>query len=81
MDCQCGHRFCGPVIKNGKVYLLDRDDKVGDKLRCLDLSSGKNSGIFGYEAPGSVMFPGSRSVPALDGNRIYSCGPMETSIA
>ena len=26
-------------------------------------------------APGSVMFPGSRSVPAIDGNRIYSCGP------
>ncbi len=28
-----------------------------------------------YEAPGSVMFPGSRSVPTIDGNHIYSCGP------
>ncbi len=70
-----GIGFGGPVIKEGKVYLLDRDDKVGDKLRCLDLSSGKELWNFGYPAPGSVMFPGSRSVPAIDGNRIYSCGP------
>jgi outer membrane protein assembly factor BamB len=70
-----GIGFGGPVIKDGKVYLLDRDDKVGDKMRCLDLSSGKELWNFGYEAPGSVMFPGSRSVPVLDGNRVYSCGP------
>jgi len=70
-----GIGFGGPVIKDGKVYLLDRDDKVGDKLRCFDLSNGKELWNFGYPAPGSVMFPGSRSVPAIDGNRIYSCGP------
>jgi hypothetical protein len=70
-----GIGFGGPVIKNGKVYLLDRDDKIGDKLRCFDLSNGKELWNFAYEAPGSVMFPGSRSVPTLDGNLIYSCGP------
>jgi outer membrane protein assembly factor BamB len=70
-----GIGYGGPVIKNGKVYLLDRDDKVGDKLRCFDLSSGKELWNFGYDAPGSVMFPGSRSVPIIDGNLIYSCGP------
>jgi outer membrane protein assembly factor BamB len=70
-----GVGYGGPVVKDGKVYLLDRDDKVGDKLRCFDLSTGKELWNFAYDAPGSVMFPGSRSVPALDGNRIYSCGP------
>jgi outer membrane protein assembly factor BamB len=70
-----GIGFGGPVVKDGKVYLLDRDDKVGDKLRCFDLSNGKELWSFGYDAPGSVMFPGSRSVPVLDGNYIYSCGP------
>ena len=70
-----GIGYGGPVVRDGKVYLLDRDDKVGDKLRCFDLSSGKELWNFGYDAPGSVMFPGSRSVPALVGNRIYSCGP------
>lgn len=70
-----GIGFGGPVIKEGKVYLLDRDDKVGDKLKCFDLSNGKELWSFGYDAPGSVMFPGSRSVPTLDGNLIYTVGP------
>jgi outer membrane protein assembly factor BamB len=70
-----GIGYGGPVIKDGKIYLLDRDDKVGDKMRCFDLSSGKELWSFGYNAPGSVMFPGSRSVPVIDGNLIFSCGP------
>jgi len=70
-----GIGYGGPVVKDGKVYLLDRDDEVGDKLRCFDLSNGEELWLFEYEAPGSVMFPGSRSVPTIDGNHIYSCGP------
>jgi outer membrane protein assembly factor BamB len=69
-----GIGFGGPVIKDGKVYLLDRDDKVGDNLRCLDLSNGKELWNFAYDAPGNVMFPGSRSVPIVEGNNVYSCG-------
>jgi outer membrane protein assembly factor BamB len=69
-----GRGFGGPVIKAGKVYLLDRDDAVGDKLRCLDLATGQELWQFAYDAPGSAMFPGSRSVPTVDGNRLYSCG-------
>ena len=70
-----GIGFGGPVVKDGKVYLLDRDDKVGDNLRCLDLSNGKELWNFAYDAPGRVMFPGSRSVPIVDDNHVYSCGP------
>jgi len=70
-----GIGYGGPVVKDNKVYLLDRDDKVGDKMTCFDLSSGKELWNFAYASPGSVMFPGSRSVPAIDGNLIYSCGP------
>jgi len=70
-----GIGYGGPVVKDGKVYLLDRDDKVGDNMRCFNLSSGKELWNFGYEAHGSVMFPGSRSVPIVDGNYVYSCGP------
>jgi len=70
-----GIGFGGPVVKDSKVYLLDRDDEVGDIMRCFDLSDGEELWNFGYEAPGSVMFPGSRSVPTLDGNHVYSCGP------
>lgn len=69
-----GRGFGGPVISDGKVYLLDRDDEVGDSLRCWDLSNGEELWHFDYDAPGSVMFPGSRSVPTIDGGYVYSCG-------
>ncbi len=69
-----GKGFGGPVVKDGKVYLLDRDDKLGDNLRCLDFSNGKELWNFAYDAPGTVMFPGSRSVPTVDGDKVYSCG-------
>lgn len=70
-----GIGYGGPVVKEGKVYLLDRDDKVGDNLRCFDLTTGKELWNYAYEAPGAVMFPGSRSVPVVDDAHVYSCGP------
>lgn len=36
-----GAGFGGPAVSGGNVYLLDRDEKVGDTLRVLDLASGK----------------------------------------
>jgi outer membrane protein assembly factor BamB len=69
-----GIGYGGPVIRDNKVYMLDRDDKVGDIMRCFDFTSGKELWRYSYDAPGSVMFPGSRSVPAVDGNYVYSCG-------
>jgi len=35
-------------------------------MRCLDFSSGKELWRFSYPATGTAMFPGSRSVPAVD---------------
>lgn len=69
-----GIGYGGPVIKDDKLYLLDRDNKVGDIMRCFDFPSGEELWSYGYDAPGSVMFPGSRSVPAVDGSYVYSCG-------
>jgi outer membrane protein assembly factor BamB len=70
-----GPGYGGPVTRDGKVYLLDRDDKTGDIMRCFDFNNGKELWSYSYDAPGSVQYPGSRSVPTLDGNRVYSCGP------
>jgi outer membrane protein assembly factor BamB len=64
----------GPVVKDGRVYFLDRDDAVGDMMRCFDLNTGEELWNYGYDAPGTVRFPGTRSVPAIDGTYIYSCG-------
>lgn len=68
--------FGGPAVQGGNVYLLDRDEKVGDTLRVLDLTSGKQLWTFAYEAPGSFMFAGSRTMPTVDGEHVYTVGPM-----
>jgi len=70
-----GTGFGGPVVKAGKVYLLDRDDEVGDIMRCFDLQTGRELWKYGYDSPGTVQYPGSRSVPVVDDQHIYSVGP------
>jgi outer membrane protein assembly factor BamB len=69
-----GIGFGGPAVKNGRVYLLDRYDEVGDTMRVFDLEDGKQLWSFGYSSPGSVSFPGSRSVPTVTDNYVYSVG-------
>lgn len=71
-----GVGFGGPAVSNGKVYLLDRDEKVGDTLRVLDFSSGKELWSFAYDAPGSFMFAGSRTTPTVDGEHVYTSGAL-----
>ena len=36
-----GRGYGGPVVKDGEVYVLDRDDAVGDELRAFSLADGK----------------------------------------
>jgi outer membrane protein assembly factor BamB len=69
-----GIGFGGPAVSAGQVYLLDRDDKVGDTLRVYDLSNGKELWNFAYAGPGKVEFPGSRTTPTVDGDRVYTVG-------
>lgn len=71
-----GVGFGGPAVGDGKVYLLDRDEKVGDTLRVLDLATGKELWTFAYDAPGTFMFAGSRTTPTLDGEFVYTVGPL-----
>jgi outer membrane protein assembly factor BamB len=71
-----GGGYGGPVVSGGKVYLLDRDDAVGDKLRCLDFATGKELWSFSYNAPGRFDHPGSRTTPMVEGDIVYSFGPL-----
>ncbi len=71
-----GIGYGGPVVKDGKVYLLDRIDSIGDIMRSFDLTTGKELWNYEYASPGSFPFPGSRSVPAVDGNYVYACGAV-----
>jgi outer membrane protein assembly factor BamB len=71
-----GPGFGAPAVSGGSVYLLDRDEKVGDTLRVLDLASGSLLWTFAYDAAGSFMFAGSRATPTVDGEHVYTVGPM-----
>jgi outer membrane protein assembly factor BamB len=71
-----GPGFGGPAVSQGKVYLLDRDEAVGDTLRALDFATGKQLWTFAYTAPGSFMFAGSRTTPTVDGKFVYTVGPL-----
>jgi len=71
-----GPGFGGPAVSRNKVYLLDRDEKTGDTLRVFDFSTGKELWSFAYDSPGSFMWPGSRTTPTVDGDIVYTCGPL-----
>ena len=71
-----GAGFGGPAVSGGSVYVLDRDESVGDTLRVLDLATGKALWTFSYDAAGSFMFAGSRATPTVDGHHVYTVGPM-----
>jgi outer membrane protein assembly factor BamB len=71
-----GAGFGGPAVSGGRVYVLDREEKVGDTLRALDLSTGKELWTYAYDAAGSFMFAGSRMMPTVDGEYVYTVGPM-----
>lgn len=68
-----GEGFGGPAVSEGKVYVYDRVENKTNILRCLDINTGKEEWSYSHEAPGSVSYNGSRSVPSIDGNRIYIC--------
>ena len=71
-----GSGFGGAAVSRGKVYALDRNGDKGDVFRVIDLASGKEDWSYAYEAPGKLDHGGSRSVPAVDGNLVYTCGPF-----
>ncbi len=69
--------YAGPAISEGKVYIYDRVENKTDVLRCIDLATGKEEWTFSYEASGSPSdYKGSKSVPTVDGNRIYVCDEL-----
>jgi len=68
--------FGGPAVSGGKVYLLDRDEAIGDTLRVLDFASGKEIWTFTYDAPGRFMFAGSRTTPTVGGESVYIVGAL-----
>ncbi len=113
---EVGAGYGGAAVRDGEVYLLDREEPAGepargrgrggrgggrgprpsdlglesldaggrrpaggggrDILRCLDLAGGEERWRYAYDAPGKVSHPGSRQVPSVTEEYVYTIGPF-----
>jgi len=71
-----GEGFGAAAVRDGKVYILDRVRNRQDVLRCLDLATGKEQWTFAYDAPGELPYNGSRQVPTVEADVIFTAGPF-----
>ena len=69
-----GPGFAGAAIRDGKVFLHDREAGTRDVLRVRDLATGEELWQLGYDAPGRLPFPGSRNVPLVTQKRVITAG-------
>lgn len=73
---EVGEGYAGPVILNGRVYLMDYDrEHKQDAVRCLSLADGRE--IWRYAYPVSVKrnHGMSRTVPAVTDQLVVAIGP------
>ncbi len=70
-----GPGYGGAAIRDGQVYMMDRERGRTDILRVFDLATGKELWKFGYPAPGRISHPGSRSTPAVGERLVVIVGP------
>lgn len=71
-----GEGFAGPAVRDGEVYILDRQEDKRDILRCLDLATGKERWNYAYDAAGTVGYSGSRNPPTVTEKYVYSVGML-----
>jgi outer membrane protein assembly factor BamB len=71
---QLGEGYGSPVVRAGKVYVLDRQENQKELMRCWDLATGKEDWSVSYDAPGSVDHNGSRGQPAVDDKYVFAVG-------
>jgi outer membrane protein assembly factor BamB len=70
-----GEGYGGAAIYGNEVFILDRKVGESDIMRCLDLNTGEELWNYSYVAEGKISFPGSRTVPTVDENYVWSVGP------
>ena len=69
-----GPGYGGAAVQEGEVFLLDCELGEADVLRVMDLASGAEKWHVGYEAKGRLQFPGSRSVPSVTEDEVFTSG-------
>ena len=73
---ELGEGYAGPVVRDGRVYVLDYDqENLADALRCLSLADGREIWRFTYPVKVKRNHGMSRTTPTLAGNYVISLGP------
>ncbi|MCP5054941.1 MAG: PQQ-binding-like beta-propeller repeat protein, partial [bacterium] len=73
---ELGEGHAGPVVFNGRIYVLDYDEKErADILRCFSLNDGKEIWRRGYKLFIKRNHGISRTVPAVTGKYVVTIGP------
>lgn len=71
-----GEGHAAPVISEGRVYVLDYDEKLSsDALRCFDLQTGKQLWKRWYRVPMKRNHGFSRTIPAINKDLVVTIGP------
>lgn len=71
-----GEGHAGPVIEDGRVFLLDYDEeKRADMLRCFSFETGQEIWSRGYDVHLKRNHGMSRTVPAVHNNHVLTIGP------
>jgi outer membrane protein assembly factor BamB len=71
-----GEGHSGPVVANGRVYILDYDEEArSDLLRCFSFSDGKEIWRRGYDVYIKRNHGMSRTIPVATDKYVVSIGP------
>lgn len=71
-----GEGHAGPVVANGRVYVLDYDEDIrADILRCFSFENGAEIWRRGYEINVKRNHGMSRTVPAVTDKYVVTMGP------
>jgi outer membrane protein assembly factor BamB len=71
-----GEGYSGPAVLNGRVYILDYNEKrKADMLRCFSLSSGKEIWRRWYKVEMKRNHGYSRTIPSVTDKYVVTIGP------
>jgi len=71
-----GPGFGGAAIVGDRVYILDRNNTAGDRLRVYDFATGQEQWSAAYDAPGRTSYHGSRGTPMINDGYAFTVGPF-----
>ncbi len=74
---ELGEGHAGPVVADGRVFVLDYDEEnKRDLLRCISLEDGREIWQRGYDIHIKRNHGISRTVPAVQDNYVVTMGPL-----